>query len=86
MGELTGIVRFTFHDAAAVEAFKRLSAECMAVVRAEDTGTLQYDTYFNADQSQAMVIERFTDSAASCRTRRRARTSAWRPGSRSSRL
>lgn len=64
MGELTGIVRFTFHDAASAEAFKRISAECMAVVRAQDIGTLQYDTYFNADESQAMVIERFTDSAA----------------------
>lgn len=64
MSELMGIVRFTFHDAASVEAFKRLSAECMAIVRAQDTGTLQYDTYFNADESQAMVIERFRDSAA----------------------
>lgn len=64
MDELIGIVRFTFHDRASVEEFKRLSAECMAIVRAQDTGTLQYDTYFNADESQAMVIERFRDSAA----------------------
>lgn len=64
MSELLGIVRFTFHDAASVESFKRLSAECMRIVLAQDTGTLQYDTYFNADASQAMVIERFRDSAA----------------------
>ena len=61
MGELQGIVRFTFHDGK-VEEFKRLSAECMEVVRAKDTGTLQYDTYFNADESQAIVLERFADS------------------------
>lgn len=61
MGQLQGIVRFTFHEGA-VEEFKRLSAECMEVVRAKDTGTLQYDTYFNADESQAIVLERFRDS------------------------
>ena len=64
MSELMGIVRFTFHDASALAEFKRLSAECMRIVRAQDSGTLQYDTYFNADESQAFVIERFRDSAA----------------------
>ena len=62
--ELQGIVRFTFHDDAGLEAFKRLSAECMAIVRAKDIGTLQYDTYLNEDQSQAIVLERFRDSEA----------------------
>ena len=61
--ELQGIVRFRFHDGA-VEEFKRLSAQCMEIVRAEDTGTLQYDTYFNADESECIVIERFRDSDA----------------------
>jgi len=28
------------------------------------TGTLQYDTYFNDDQSECIVIERYTDSDA----------------------
>ena len=27
-------------------------------------GTLQYDTYFNADESQCIVLERFVDSDA----------------------
>ena len=63
MGELQGIVRFTFHEGK-VEEFKRLSAECMEIVRTKDTGTLQYDTYFNNDESQAMVLERFRDSEA----------------------
>jgi quinol monooxygenase YgiN len=63
VGELQGIVRFRFH-AGKVEEFKRLSAECMEIVRAKDDGTLQYDTYFNADESEAIVLERFRDSDA----------------------
>ena len=63
MSELLGIVRFKFHQDR-IEEFKRLSAQCMEIVRAKDPGTLQYDTYFNKDQSQAIVIERFRDSEA----------------------
>jgi quinol monooxygenase YgiN len=63
MGELQGIVRFRFH-ADKVEEFKRLSAECLEVVRAKDDGTLQYDTFFNADESESIVLERFRDSDA----------------------
>src|SRR3954453_9730334 len=61
--ELHGIVRFRFHEGK-VEEFKRLSAECMEIVRTKETGTLQYDTYFNHDESEAMVLERFRDSEA----------------------
>jgi quinol monooxygenase YgiN len=56
-------LRFRFHDGD-VEAFKRLSVECMEIVRAKDTGTLQYDTYFNADETEAIVLERFRDADA----------------------
>jgi quinol monooxygenase YgiN len=63
MGELQGIVRFKFH-ADKVEEFKRLSAECLEIVRTKDEGTLQYDTYFNDDESECIVLERFRDSDA----------------------
>ena len=63
MSELQGIVRFTFHEGK-VEEFKRLAAACMQIVRTKDTGTLQYDTYFNDDQSECIVLERFRDSDA----------------------
>jgi quinol monooxygenase YgiN len=63
MGELQGIVRFTFHEGQ-VDEFKRLSARCLEIVRSEDTGTLQYDTYFNDDESACIVLERFRDSQA----------------------
>ena len=61
--ELQAIVRFRFHDGR-IEEFKRLSAQCMEIVRAKDTGTLQYDTYFNDDETECIVLERFRDSDA----------------------
>ena len=63
MSELRGIARFKFHKGK-VEEFKRLSAQAMEIVRTKDTGTLQYDTYFNEDQSECVVLERFRDSEA----------------------
>src|SRR2546421_12529486 len=61
--ELQGIVRFRFHDGL-VEEFKRLSAQFLEIVRTQDTGTLQYDTYFIDDETECIVIERFRDSDA----------------------
>jgi len=61
--ELQGIARFKFHEGK-LEEFKRLSAECMEIVQAKDTGTLQYDVYFNDDQSECIVLERYRDSEA----------------------
>ena len=63
MSELHGIARFKIHEGK-LEDFKRLSAQCMEIVRAEDTGTLQYDIYLNDDQCEAIVHERYTDSDA----------------------
>jgi quinol monooxygenase YgiN len=63
VSELVGIVRFKFHEGN-VDEFKRLSTQAMEIVRTKDTGTLQYDTYFNDDESEAIVIERFRDSEA----------------------
>ncbi len=63
MSELQGIGRFKFHEGQ-LEQFKRLAAQCMEIVRAKDTGTLQYDMYFNEDQSECVVLERYRDSDA----------------------
>lgn len=63
MSELLGIARFTFYEGK-VEDFKRLSEKCMEIVRTQDNGTLQYDIYFNDDESEAIVIERYRDSDA----------------------
>jgi quinol monooxygenase YgiN len=61
--ELQSIVRFRFHPGK-LDEFKRLSTVCMEIVRTKDVGTLQYDTYFNADESESIVLERFRDSDA----------------------
>ena len=50
MSELQGIARFTFHEGK-VEEYKRLSAQAMDIVRAKESGTLEYAIYFNEDES-----------------------------------
>jgi quinol monooxygenase YgiN len=61
--ELYGIARFRIHQGK-LEEFKRLSAQSMEIVRTKDSGTLQYDSYFNEDQSECVVLERYRDSEA----------------------
>jgi quinol monooxygenase YgiN len=63
VSELQGIARFKIHEGK-LEEFKRLSAQCMEIVRTKDTGTLRYDIYFNDDQSECIVHERYRDSEA----------------------
>jgi quinol monooxygenase YgiN len=63
VSELQGIARFKIHEGK-LEEFKRLSARCMEIVRTKDTGLLQYDIYFNDDQSECIVLERYRDSQA----------------------
>jgi quinol monooxygenase YgiN len=63
VSELVGIARFRIHEGK-LDEFKRLSAQAMEIVRTKDTGTLQYDTYFNDDQTECVIIERYRDSKA----------------------
>ncbi len=63
MSEITGIARQKIHPGK-LDEFKRLAAECMRVAREKDNGTLQYDFYFNADESECIVVERYRDSGA----------------------
>ena len=63
MAELIGIARFRFHPGK-VEEYKRASAEAMEIVRAKEPGTLEYSIFFNEDESEAVVIERFASSEA----------------------
>ena len=63
VSELQGIARIKFHEGK-LEEFKRLAAQCIEIARAKDTGTLQYDIYFNHDESECIVLERYTDSDA----------------------
>lgn len=63
MSELIGIARFKFHEGKR-EEYLRLSDQATEIVRAKDSGTLAYDLYLNADQSECMFIERYRDSEA----------------------
>jgi quinol monooxygenase YgiN len=59
--ELMGIARFRIHDGK-LDEFERLSAEADEIVRTRDPGTLQYDTYFNEDRTECVIVERYRDS------------------------
>ena len=61
MNEIQGIARLKIHDGK-LEEFKRVSSQCTEVARTKDTGTLQYELYFNKDQTECLVLERYRDS------------------------
>jgi quinol monooxygenase YgiN len=63
VSELLGIARFRIHEGK-LDEYERLSAQAMEIVQTKDSGTLQYDTYFNDDQTECVVIERYRDSEA----------------------
>jgi len=44
--------------------FKQAAARCMKSVREKDTGTLQYDWFFNDDETECVVRETYRDSDA----------------------
>jgi hypothetical protein len=47
-----------------LEEWKRLTEQAMEIVRTKDTGTLQYEIFFNAAESEAIVFERYRDADA----------------------
>jgi len=63
MDEIKGIARVKFHPGK-VEEWKRLTEEAMEIVRTRDSGTLQYEIFFNEDESEAVVFERYRDADA----------------------
>ena len=44
--------------------FRELARQCIETVRAEDSGTHQYDWFFTADDRRCVVRERYRDSDA----------------------
>jgi quinol monooxygenase YgiN len=63
MDEIKGIARVKFHPGK-LDEWKRLTEEAMEIVRTKDTGTLQYEIFFNADETEAIVYERYRDADA----------------------
>ena len=54
MNELQCIARLKIHYGK-LDEFKRLAARCMELVRTKDTETLQYELYFNSDNTECLV-------------------------------
>lgn len=63
MSELQCVARLKIHEGK-LDEFKRLAAKCAELVRTKDTGTLQYELYFNGDSNECLVFERYRDSQA----------------------
>ena len=63
MKEIKGIARVKFLPGK-LEEWKRLTEQAMEIVRTKDKGTLQYEIFFNADESEAIVFERYRDADA----------------------
>jgi quinol monooxygenase YgiN len=47
-----------------LDAFKALAAQCMRSVREQDSGTSEYDWFFNEAQTECVVRESYKDSEA----------------------
>ena len=60
MNEVQGVARLRIHDGK-LEEFKRIALEFMQLARTKDTGTLQYELYFNEIQTECLVLERYRD-------------------------
>ena len=63
MTEILGIGRLTIR-AGKLDAFKRVAGDLVELARTKDTGTLQYELYFDADQTECVVLERYRDVEA----------------------
>ena len=47
-----------------LEDFKKLAAQCVVAVKENEPGTLQYDWFFNPEETECVVREIYTDSNA----------------------
>ena len=63
MSDLRGVARLKIDDGR-LEDFKRMAVEVLDIVREKDKGTLQYDMYFNEDETECVFLEHFVDSQA----------------------
>jgi len=63
MSELQVTARLTVHEGK-LDEFREIAAGCMQSVREKDSGTLQYDWFFNEDHTECVVREKYRDSAA----------------------
>ena len=55
--------KFKIHSGK-VEEFKKIAAQCVPAVKANETGALQYDWFFNPGETECVVRETYSDSNA----------------------
>jgi quinol monooxygenase YgiN len=67
MEEIKGIARVKFKPGK-IDKWKRLTKEAIEIVRTKDKGTLQYEIFFNADETEAIVFERYRDADSAIKT------------------
>ena len=65
MDEIQNIVRIKIHEGKLDES-KKLAAEFMELARTKDSGTLQYDLFFNDDYSECNRLA-FKEGLCPCR-------------------
>lgn len=63
MGALHVNAKFSIHDGK-LDEFKNYQNRCIDAVKEKDTGTTEYDWYYNSDQSVCIVKETYRDSEA----------------------
>ena len=63
MNKIQLTARAVIHEGK-LDEFKALAAECMRTVREKDSGTVQYDWFFNEAQTECVVLEAYRDSQA----------------------
>lgn len=61
MKNIQATARFQIHNGK-FDEFKRVADQCIAVSKEKDPGTLQYDWFFNPDQTECVVSEKYADS------------------------
>jgi len=63
MDSIQVTARLTIHQGK-LEEFKQLATRCMQAVRERDSGTLQYDWFFNDTHTECVVRETYKNSGA----------------------
>ena len=63
MNELQCVATLKIHDGK-LDEFRRLAPKCPELVRTKDTGTLQSGSFFNSDNTECLVFQRYRDSQA----------------------
>ena len=63
MKEIRVLARFRIHDGER-ERFEALADECFDIVCERDTGTLEYEWFYDDERRECVVLERYVDSEA----------------------